>query len=308
MKFLGKIRNLVYKIATKFELYDNLKGVANQAEHVNIDDTSYDLVISSSDPKSSHLFVYKLFEIGVLKNTKWKQIWGDPFYSDITSTKKWNKGKIKKEERKLLNYASSVIYVSPLTLESQKSIFPEYSDKMKFVPIPYNARVEYPVVNETEKLSLLYSGDYMSSVRDIRPLYDAICDSNDAITICGGSDINLKPLSNVKIYPRISVDEVKKLEENADVLIHLSNKSGSQIPGKIYQFSGTNKYVLFILDGDSQKLSDFFSKYNRFIFCENNKESISRALSQIKKDNYKNTRFIIEDFSPKEVSKTLINS
>ena len=55
-------KKLGYKLLVKADIYDNLKGIANYADKLGIKDGDYDLIISSSDPKSSHLFVNNMFE------------------------------------------------------------------------------------------------------------------------------------------------------------------------------------------------------------------------------------------------------
>lgn len=59
----------------KADIYDNLKGIANYADKLGIKDGDYDLIISSSDPKSSHLFVNNMFERKIISKTPWIQIW-----------------------------------------------------------------------------------------------------------------------------------------------------------------------------------------------------------------------------------------
>ena len=81
-----------------FQVYDSLKGITRCIEETEIQDDSYDLVISSSDPKSSHLFVYELYQRKRLKKTPWVQIWGDPFAADITNTSLIYRWKAKREE------------------------------------------------------------------------------------------------------------------------------------------------------------------------------------------------------------------
>jgi len=64
-------------------------------------------------------------------------------------------------------------------------------------------------------------------------------------------------------------------------LVFVANKAGGQIPGKIYQYAGTNKPILFILDGDSRTLKEQFAKYDRFIFADNTRQSIERGIREI---------------------------
>ncbi|WP_419961132.1 hypothetical protein [Psychrobacillus sp. BM2] len=306
-KVLKPLKNIAYKIMSNFEIYDNLKGMSSYAMKVGISDIDYDVIISSSDPKSSHLFVSELFEKNILKNTPWIQIWGDPFLSDITRKNKLMKLKINKEEDRLLKYAKKAIYVSSLTLKLQKEIYPHYAKKMYCEPIPYVKKEIYPIKNiKEETLTFLYCGDYSSRIRDIKPFYEAIKNTKHKLIICGGSDIKLECTDRIKIYPRVSFEKTKELERECDVLVHLSNLKGTQIPGKIYQYSGTNKLILFLLDGDSELLKETFMKYKRYIFAQNNIEVLEKSIEQINKNKYNNYRFVVEEFSPKTIADRII--
>ena len=306
-KLLKPFKNLAYEIISKFEIYDNLKGIIDYALKLNIKDGKYDLIISSSDPKSSHLFVCKIFENGLLKVTPWIQIWGDPFLSDITRNSKLLNSKIRNEEDRLLKYANKVIYVSNLTLNEQRKIYPHYAMKMYYEPIPFLKKENYPVADrQKESLTFLYCGDYSSDVRNIKPLYDAIKNTRHNLIICGNSDLKLEDTERIEIYPRIGFEKTKAFERECDVLIHLSNLKGTQIPGKIYQYSGTNKPILFILDGDVDLLRGMFDSYERYIFCQNEKIDICRVIEEIYNKKFDYTRFIVEEFDPKKIAEKII--
>jgi len=306
-KILRPIKNFLYKVISKFEMYDNLKGIVDFATKLEIDDGKYDLIISSSDPKSSHLFVYRIFEKGFIKNTPWIQIWGDPFFSDITRKNNFLNARIKKEEIKLMKYARKVIYVSKLTLKEQQNLYKQYASKMFYEPIPYAKEEIYPVNDkQTKSLTFLYCGDYSSNIRDIRPLYDSIKKTHHKLIICGNSDIKLESTDRIKVFPRVSFEKTKEFESECDILVHLSNLSGTQIPGKIYHYSGTNKPILFILDGDKEELLKAFTKYKRYIFTENKVREIENKISRISQGEYNNTSFVVVDFSPRKVARAII--
>ena len=302
--WLNRLLKSVYRLFKKNDIYDNLKPIINHVEEIDV--KNYDLVISSSDPKSSHLFVDKLFKYHHCSKP-WIQIWGDPFADDI-SMNHTNLSKIKREENRLLSLATKVVYVSYLSCISQKKKYPANANKMAFVPIPYlKERIsnkEFP--DSFEKAQICYCGDYVSSVRNLTPLYEAVKDLGMKMTVCGRSNMVLKSTDSITILPRQSASFVRELEDKSDVLIHLSNLSGTQVPGKIFQYAATNKTVLFILDGDSDKLTEMFGKYNRFIFVKNDKEIIKQKLSNIivLKDSV--TSEPLNDFSCKHISRTII--
>ena len=301
MKFLDPLKKAVVKYMDSNDIYDNLKGIVDHVSEV--DCRKYDLIISSSDPKSSHLFVDRMLEQKEF-SAKWIQIWGDPFLSDITLSQGKNREEVFNEERRLISKCDKVVYVSGLTLESQQEIYSEFADKMVHIPVPYLDEIIGGESDFSNKkcIRLAYCGDYTSNVRNIIPLYDAlkILEDRCEIRICGNSDLNIDSYNNITITGREPYEEVEKIERNADILVHISNLSGSQIPGKIYQYSGTDKPILFILDGDKLAIREQFEIYNRYCFADNDKESIINAIDGIITDSreYKP----LQEFSRKAIA------
>lgn len=306
IKFLNKIKPYIYHILYGQDIYDNLKGIIRYAsEIVTLD---FDIVISSSDPKSSHLFVDHFLK-KYSKKIPWIQIWGDPFADDITRSKKGS-FKVEKEERRLLKLADKIIYVSKITYECQKKKYPESQDKMFYIPIPYaRTRIcahEFP--ENYKKIKICYCGDYNSRVRDIRPLYEAVKKLGLEMKICGMSDLVLKSDEHITVLPRQNSRIVQEIEDSSDLLIHLSNRRGTQIPGKIYQYISTDKTILFILDGNVEALKATFENYNRFIFSENKEEELEKVLMNVCSLRNSISNNPVEYFSAKNISKKILDS
>lgn len=286
----GKLKKAILpflrKIYHSVSIFDNTIYMAKKANKNILKSNYYDLVISSSDPKSSHYAVKRLIESG-LKYDKWVQYWGDPLAIDITNKSIYPSFYLKYKEKVLFSVADKIVYVSPFTYNSQVNMYPGFKDKMNFIPIPYIKEKIYSISNlRNKKISVGYFGDYNSHIRDINQLYSA-CDENDYnLIIAGNSDLNLKQTKNIKILPRVSQEKVEKLESDVDVLVCILNKKGTQIPGKIYHYAATNRPILVVLDGNNkEEMRKYLKKFNRFILCENNKDSISRALNNIRDEN-----------------------
>lgn len=296
----------VYKMLYGNQIYDNLKGIVAHTDEVNV--AEFDLVISSSDPKSSHLFVDSLFQKQG-KNIPWIQIWGDPFADDITRTQK-QRGKIEEEEQRLLNLADRIIYVSDMTCKSQQKKYSAFKDKMIYVPIPYiEPRVsgrEFP--DDYRDMKICYCGDYGSYIRNIIPLYKAAKELNLNLEICGMSDLELQTTGNISILPRQGAGIVRQKEDNADVLVHLSNLKGTQIPGKIYQFMSTDKVILFIMDGEAERLREIFEPFNRFIFVQNEKDRIIKTLRNLPELRKSVINAPVDYFNAKNIASIILNS
>lgn len=309
IKGLEQLKKVIYTITERNSIYDNLVEIVNHVGEIKLD-APYNIVISTSDPKSSHLFTYKLLkQANLLKKVPWIQIWGDPFALDITLKNKERIKQIEIEEKKLLGHADDVIYVSELTAEAQKDKYPEFKEKIRCIPTPYMKRNEYTKEDlcKKERVNLLYAGEFDKAVRDIIPICEAINQNKRFfLTICGNGNVDLKGYSNILVCPRMNKDRVEKLEEEADVLIHLSNKRGNQIPGKIYQYSGTNKPILFILDGEEEKLKMYFKKYNRYHFTKNRQSAIISALLALSNGESDIADIPVLDFSPQMVAEQIL--
>lgn len=303
-KVVGFAKNVILKCYGVHGIYAKFVKKAQKFKS----DTNFDYVISISTPVTSHLLAHKLIKSGNVKCKKWIQIWEDPWYSDAYGFN--GKDKIFKEEKRLLSFAQRVCYVSPLTLANQQRLFPEYANKMFWQPLPYYYKGNTETVKASVDNSYGYFGDYVPVARDLEPFYKAANNTNIKVNICGKPCNLFEPTENINIYPRLPLDELKPIEDKTNVLIFLCNRKGGQIPGKIYQYSATNKIILFILDGtDEEKkvLREYFEPFNRYIFCENTVEDITRAIKLIENKEFGNIKNVpIEDFNPQITIKNIL--
>ena len=243
----------------------------------------YDYLISISTPPSSHLAAHRLISSGRVKCGHWIQIWEDPWYADAFGFNK--KPSILREERRLLSFAESICYVSPITLENQKKLFPESADKMYWAPLPaYYPGSKEPETNKGEGC-FGYFGDYAPVVRNLEPFYEAAKHQEMETYICGNSSRPFPSAEHIHVHPRMPLDKLRAFEEKTNALVFLCNRAGGQIPGKIYQYSATHKWILFILDGPEEEkktLRAFFEPFHRYVFCDNTVESIEEAIRRIR--------------------------
>lgn len=303
-KMLLKVKNLVLK-------YYGVHGVyAKFVKKAKIfkSDILYDYVLSISTPVTSHILAHKLIKSGNIICKKWIQIWEDPWYSDAYGFN--GKDKIYKEEKRILSFAEKICYVSPLTLNNQQKLFPESANKMYWQPLPYYYRSFSKYIEKNIKNNYGYFGDYTPVARNLSNFYKAAKNENINVNICGNPSNIFEPTNNIKIHPRLTLAELKPIEDKTNVLIFLCNKKGGQIPGKIYQYSATNKIILFILDGtDEEKdiIKDYFKPFNRYIFCENTVDDITRAIKLIENGDFGGINNIpIEEFCPKNTIKKIL--
>lgn len=268
---------------------------------------TYDLVISNSSPAASHKLASILIEKKQIKHKRWVQIWEDPWFHDLYGG---HSDCIKQEEDILLQKGEEIYYVSPLTLHYQKIYYQEWADKMHFIPLPF-LQFEKGTFIEDKAISFGYFGDYYSHTRNLRPFYDALCNTNYQGYIYGDSNLGLTSTRTIEVSGRVTLDELEKIQHKTSVLVHLCNLRGGQIPGKIYHYSATEKPILFILDGTSEEreiIINFFSHYKRYHFCDNNKESILAAINNIGLNYNQYKGHVVDDFSPQKVISSILTS
>ena len=262
-------------------------------------DEEYDYILSISHPPASHLLTHKLIKSGHIHGKHWIQIWEDPWFTDAYGFS--GKEKIYREEKRLLGFAEKVCYVSPLTLENQKQLFPESADKMYWQPLPFYYKAEKTVTHEGAN-RYGYFGDYAPAARNLAPFYEAAKQTGIEVNICGNPSNLFAATDNIHIHPRLPLQQLKPIEDSTNVLVFLCNRKGGQIPGKIYQYSATDKTILFIMDGTEEEravLKDYFGKFNRYVFCENTAEDIARAIRQIETGDLEGVENLpIEEFNP----------
>lgn len=287
----------------KLSIYDYTYKIAKQINIDILNNKNFDLIISSSDPKTSHIAAKSLITQGV-KYNKWIQYWGDPLTNDITNKTIYPKWILRILELNLFKSADKVVYVSPFTYKQQIKDFPKQANKMMWLPIPYIEKKNYNRTSN-EVFTIGYFGAYMSRVRNILPLYEACKKLNDAVhlNIVGDSDVALMDMDNIKIYPRSNVDE---FEKKADLLVCMLNSSGTQIPGKIYHYAATNKPILVLLDGDNiEEMKKYLESFNRYILCLNKKEEIVETITKLIKETQSYSP--CEQMDPAFIASRIIN-
>lgn len=303
------LKKWLHSLYGPYEVYIRWKKNAMQFHSNKV----YDLMISLSFPPVSHLLASELINNRHIKSKRWIQIWEDPWCLDLVFRSLNDSKTIKKaqvEEARLLKMADKVLYVSPITLIHQSKMFSESQAKMFWMPVPtYYTQETIKLYSKKSKI-FGYFGDYSTQIRNLRPFYEAAKIENAKVNICGYSDKIFDSCENITVRPRLSLAELFPIENQTNVLVFLSNLCGGQIPGKIYQYSSTNKTILFILDGtDDEKavLKKIFGKYNRYVFCDNNVEDICRAIKKIQNNEIDEKYNIpLKCFSPKNVVEKIL--
>lgn len=273
----------IYKYFTIYER--STKVYIKQIKDIGLNNTHYDVVLSTSDPKVSHYFVKQLIDCG-LNYDRWIQHWGDPFSSDISRKSIYPKWVFQRIESSLYKKADKIVFVSPFTEEQQKISHRKYADKITFAPLvsdePNDENEKYEFKKDGV-LKVAYMGDYNSSIRNIMPLYNACSELPFVkLTIAGHSDLLLESRHNISVNKRLPASEASVIESSADVIVSIANLKGTQIPGKIYYLASSKKIILIAMENDNKEgMLKYLNSYNRFITCDNTPDSIKNILIRI---------------------------
>ena len=263
-------------------------------------EVEYDYILSISTPVTSHLLAHELLKSGHIRGKHWIQIWEDPWHSDVYGFN--GAEKIRAEEQRLLSFAEKVCYVSPLTLKYQQEKYPESAHKMFWQPLPFYYQAETTADISFDRNRYGYFGAYYPASRNLIPFYEAAKETGVEVNICGDPSNLFPSTGHIHIHPRLPLDQLKPIEDSTNVLIFLCNRMGGQIPGKIYQYSATDKTILFIMDGtesEQQVLREFFGKFDRYVFCRNDAADIARAIRQIESGDLGTVKNLpLADFDP----------
>ena len=249
-KMRNAVKKLYYNVFVSDSVYSLNKTWLRKASKFKSNKV-YDIVVSNSSPAAGHKLVDILLKKNNIKCKRWVQIWEDPWYYDLYGG--YNK-EIEKEEHYLLKQAQEVFYVSPLTLMYQKKYFSDCADKMKCIPLPFFDFSNKGINDDSIKENTFgYFGDYYSQTRNLNPFYEALKATGYEGYIYGDSDLKLTSTELINVSGRVTLDILSEIQSQTQVLVHLCNLSGGQIPGKIYHYSSTKKPILFILDGTKEE-------------------------------------------------------
>ena len=272
----------VGKLHSHFDFLDVSRGYLKSIKDVVIPDEYYDVVLSISDPKVSHIYTNELIQLKKIRYGRWIQHWGDPITGDFTRHYWWPEWVIRLYERRIIRKADKAVFVTPFTYNMECREHPGLCKQLAFAPLPAEMLpiVEYP---ESDDLRLSYLGDYNPAIRNLKPLYDACANKKGIKLIIAGYGPKYLDCDNITILSRVPQQQAQYIENNSDVLVCVCNLTGTMIPGKIAYKASTKKHIIVALEDDNyEAMKAYFESYNRYILCRNTPNSISAAIEGLK--------------------------
>lgn len=226
------------------------------------------------------------------KNIIYYQYWSDPMavagVLPVDLKRDIKRKSLALVERLAIKNANIVIYGTRVLMDVQKSIYPQYQEKMRYVDVAYNneerEQVRQPVLNNEFKL--IYAGNYYSRIRNIVPLLEAVSELDGVkLDIYGSGDIE-KSYQNCNYMGRISPSELETKICEYDCEICILNHSCVQIPGKLFYNMMHQIPIIVICDGPYvDDIIRYISTYKRYELSQNNKNSIVETINTVLQRN-----------------------
>ena len=267
---------------------------------------SYDVIISSSDYKSSHYVARKIKKLYPRK--KWIQIWGDPWSLDSTIT--WiSRLRARHAEKGLFFEADKIVFVSELTCDSIKGKYPRFNEKIFYVPRSYYQEIEVCKKKNNANYDIVYTGS-LGVGRNFEIFLNSIDKYNESegtifkVHFYGrySNEIVEKLLKYdfVTVNEVLPYEDILKIYAQSDALLFISNKSSStQIPGKLFDYFGTNLPIICVVDNNSA-LQHILAKYNQCILFSDDFFDVANRI--------KNETFQVErSFSPEKIANDILS-
>ena len=277
------------------------------AEKINPNEFGhYDLLISSSDYKSSHYVAKKIKQVS--PSLRWIQIWGDPWSID-SMLSRLTKLRAKRHEKRLLSMADKVVYVSELTSKAIIDMYPYLADKIHYVPRSYFK--EIIVSNENRKrfvYDIVYAGG-LSAERQFDEFLDCVRLYNEThlehfnVHFYGNyldRDLErMKKYSFVFSHSTVDYDAILDVYAKSDALLFISNgEKSTQIPGKFFDYLGTNLPIICLVKANSD-LIQFVSTFPKCLIFKNDFLNIAEKVQ--------NGKFTVDTkFSPEMIAKEIL--
>lgn len=151
---------------------------------------------------------------------------------------------------------------------------------------------------------LLYGGKFVKKLRDPHELFHAIVQSplNLVLNVYGTNPLfenKVKTLSlknKICFHPPVSQEALYIKYARTDIIVHMDNDTGFQVPGKTFELLAFDKPILFIYMNEASDTLNYLKNEQGVFCCLNKAKAIIEALDTISKEPGKRYRRNFEQF------------
>lgn len=254
-------RNMARKFAVPDTFVEWIPPAYRAARRMNAEVNGFDLVVSSGAPFSAHI-------VGALSSRKFSVPlvldYGDPWVFEPGRPRGFFRFHFERFlERRVLRAASHITVTTPETLSLYNSKFEGYMPDGTVVYMGYS-QADFDAVGPSARdtggrLDVVYAGRVNTEYRDLDVLKGFLYDAEES------SGLNVKfaffsqerseiikalgnsaKLSQVEISDAVPHHEFVALLRSSGANLLLGNRSAIQIPGKVFQYIGAQKPIIYI--------------------------------------------------------------
>lgn len=271
------------------------------------DYSAYDLIISSSDTKTSHFIACELSD---KFHIPWYSYWGDPWEDDM-GTKGLKKKIAKIYEKKFIDRSDCVFYTSVPTLKAMQNKYPN-ADNMFFLQRAYleeirSEKKNSDVVTISYCGSIYYGRNINHFLEEVNEFSTKTKDRKIVVEIYGyypEQMVSEFSSEYVHFHKPVSYSKVNEITRKSDALLMVMNDSKShQIPGKLFDYFGTDKAIVVLAADERNSVEEYIESTGRCIILHNNSIDIGKLIEKITRKNY----YPLKEFSPNIVAKDLLS-
>ncbi len=262
----------------------------------------FNLIFSMHEPPSSHICAYLIKK--KYPGLKWVSYWSDPWVKDPGRLKSYYlKKKVNQYfEQKAVRNSNKLIFVTDINRRDFISTYGLDPGACFLLTRGYDKLVydklrkeKKPELLDNNKVNIMYAGEIFHQLRDINPFLDALEELEKEnsglyaklnILFFGNidDDNDKKRLISkkiVKVLPRISFAEALRYLLNSDILLIFGNKNSRQIPAKIYDYFGTDSWILAIYGDKNDPLLPLTKNHYKCFGVNNEPVAIRKALLEL---------------------------
>jgi len=283
------IAKKLYRIIRKFLEYLMLGDTRNEWFFIGyskalklIKENNYDFLITSHEP-----IVDTLLGLALKNKTKirWIADLADPISADYYPS--FWRPILKKIEKETLKKADLII----VTNEALKKKYEKIANSVeKILVVTQGFDLDffksYKKTNENQKFTLAYTGSFYKEFRNPEELIKALkrLDFDFELRLAGRLENFLPHFKGIKKKVNylgvLSHKKVLEVQVTSDVLIYLGNKLEDQVPGKIFEYFGSKRPILCIIQNEKDPMAKTVKALGVGEVCLNEEEEIYKALNR----------------------------
>ncbi|KJR41112.1 group 1 glycosyl transferase [Candidatus Magnetoovum chiemensis] len=269
--------------------------------------TTYSCIISSSEPRTSHIVALILKK---LTSIPWLAENGDPWIypKDIHRQLSSKKLLLRHIEQTYLKSVNALTVATEGIKEHYIKSYSMNNIEIAVISQGYDPEI-FSAINGTKKnpvFTIVFTGSMYKGLREPDVFFEALkavhIDDMEVLIAGRINEYSDKIASlrdnRIKYIGYLSYMDSLRLQKQASILLNIGNATEVQLPGKIYEYIGAKKPILHIKTNEVDYSEEIINASKAGIVVNNKVEDIRDVIYKfyhIFKNNEERNHFILED-------------